>query len=281
MDIYMADYYPIRGDPEFQSPDFSDYYSTLWNFNQYAKTNIHKPFWPILQAHRLSRPACPNNDPNYPLCGFPTAAEERYMIYAAIQSGAKGLSFFDTANEEMESALEARFASDRLAPLLHQFTKFSNCFVGASAGTVTTDSNIDTSVIAKLYRDLDAGGDNYVLLLVHHGPEEHLSTGVIFQEPAITSNARIFLCLISPMDESQSKWLLTRLSSLSSALNLYGPRQSASDGPVARIPCGARFACGQLRLLQRIQERLCLRPEVHLVACKCKLLANRCLPGML
>jgi hypothetical protein len=186
MDIYMVDYYPIRGgDLEFQSPDFRNYYSAVWKFNQYARTNIHKPFWPILQASRLSRPICPSSDPNYPLCGFPTVAEERYMIYSAILAGAQGLSFFDTNNEESESVLEARFASEWLAPILHEFSKFSNSFVGAPVGSVVTDSNIDTSVMAKLYKDLDAGGDNYVLLVVQLGPQEHLPTSVIFKDPAI------------------------------------------------------------------------------------------------
>src|SRR6185295_4322755 len=103
---------------EFGSSGLEIFYKTwMTNFAQNA-ARFNLTFLPVLQAHRWDELTC--NDPDR-MSGFPTLAEARYTIYAAIQAGAKGLCFFDNSSGGDASTLEARWAETNLPVLLDEF----------------------------------------------------------------------------------------------------------------------------------------------------------------
>jgi hypothetical protein len=181
MDICSADHYPItvlnnqmQPAKEFDglagwlskampllSPPWRDAMRRL----KAAAAASSKPFWAVLQAYGSPGTTLPGDYP-IDLGGhqLPSANEQRYMAYTAIQEGAKGLVFWAPADGDPDG-LTGAYRSRTLNGVLEDIQTNIDSFVGGRVGSVTTSNRF---VTATLYHDADFGGlPFYVLLLIH------------------------------------------------------------------------------------------------------------------
>jgi hypothetical protein len=148
MDVMMWDYYPAAaGSPEFHGLD-------TWRSNLVTRSlgwRTSKAFVPIVQAFGT-------NGTKYTAFRLPTAREERYMVYTALQTGVDGLMFW------------AHYASDPTwrqsvyVPLLSDVNAILPAVKAGKFGGASSDTK---GVGVALYRDPVTG--HFVLIAVRHG----------------------------------------------------------------------------------------------------------------
>jgi hypothetical protein len=150
MDILMLDDYPFRP----QTPEFAALPG--WWKRLSARAEVGRAvggFFPILQA--FGGPRSPR--------GFyrrlPTAAEERYMVYASIEAGATGVFFW------VRYRSAPRWVDAFLEPITSELRSLDAVLRTASLETSTSVDRRDVGL--TMFRDPET--DERVLIVVHHG----------------------------------------------------------------------------------------------------------------
>ncbi len=151
MDTMMFDDYPcLAGSSEFDGFD-----AWTQRLSQAESDATGLGFYPIIQA--FSEHGTPVVDRGY---RFPTSAEERYMVFTAIEDSADGVFFWShplSGADWISSVLEPLTGTlDRLRPALAR---------GVSSGVVSVDSN---EVRAAAFEDPRSG--MMYIIAVHSGP---------------------------------------------------------------------------------------------------------------
>lgn len=148
MDVMMWDWYPCRtGSPEFA--DFERWHGFL--ASAAAHWRVDHRFVPIIQAFGGA-------STRFPEFRLPTAAEERYMVYGALQSGVDGMFFW------------ARYTSDPqwrtsvLDPLMAEVRTIMPAVKAGALRARLTSSTLGFST--ALFRDPST--KRFVLLMVHN-----------------------------------------------------------------------------------------------------------------
>jgi hypothetical protein len=149
-DVCMVDIYPVQSTVPF-GDDLSLFYSQLLAHRKNASAKL---FWPILQA-------CTGTYNNR----LPDKDEERYMVYAAIQSGADGLFFW---THEYAAKVQPTWPTEVLAPLVTEVKRYALGFAHGELSGKVTASNLSTR--ATLYPRVSGSG--FILLLINHGGKE-------------------------------------------------------------------------------------------------------------
>ena len=136
MDICMVDRYPLFfGKPEFNN--LNDFGTWMQKAAYYAGS---KPFLPVLQGYGEQA----DGKPKYRR-RLPTAAEERYMLYTAVTSGADGLMFYGrhwTLQPWVDSVL---------TPLITEFREYLPIFKASLLGENASANRSDIQTL--IYKD--------------------------------------------------------------------------------------------------------------------------------
>ena len=153
MDICMVDRYPFfYNKPEFDN--LSDFGAWMQKAAYYAG---NKPFLPVLQAYGEQEDGKPQYNRR-----LPTAAEERYMMYTAINAGADGLIFYG------HHWTQQSWINSVLTPLITEFKEY----VPIVQAGLTEDNVLanQDKIQTVLYQD--PSSSQKLLVAVHHGKGE-------------------------------------------------------------------------------------------------------------
>jgi hypothetical protein len=146
-DIMMWDYYPAAaGSPEFTA-------LTGWRYYMSAAAARWKPdhnFIPVIQAFGATAG-------KYTQFRLPTANEERFMVYAALQTNVDGMFFW------ADYAADPTWRTNVFDPLMSQA---KTIIPAVKAGPLAGVTSSLPEVTVTLYRDPTTGG--YVLLGIHN-----------------------------------------------------------------------------------------------------------------
>jgi hypothetical protein len=149
-DVVMHDHYPFYApSAEFKGLDRWTF-KTFWTGAQ-AKQN-GKPFYPVIQAFGGT-----NEEPELGLRA-PTAAEERYMIYSALQAGANGLFFWTFYRSDPQ------WVNSVLLPLIAELQPMKPALASGEVTGLVTSSRSD--VRATVFRDPATG--RWYLIATHN-----------------------------------------------------------------------------------------------------------------
>jgi hypothetical protein len=216
MDIYMPDFYPITTLNEARLPSKQfDGFAGWVSYDDPSRPIICPPYPTLMDQLRENADALGKTlyivlqaygdwvDFAKDLQGhaWPSLAEERYMIYAAMQKARPAGLFFWPKDDGDPVGATTVWVNAKLSPPLTEFEIYVESFANGPVGAVVVDHNIDTApVIATLYKDADFdAGEFYVLLLIHHGPEDGLKATGKFQDPQIVPPTMIFNSVDMPL----------------------------------------------------------------------------------
>jgi hypothetical protein len=169
MDVVLWDFYPeMAGSAEFSHLD-------LWHTHLVSAAGRWRTdhrFVPIIQAFG------PTNG-RYTQFRLPTAAEERYMVYAALQTGVDGLFFWS------HYAADPTWRSTVFAPLMSEVHPVLPAVEAGRVGSVRPSS---PQVTATLFRD--PGTKRFVLIAVNNGGTQ-VSTTIVLPRRLLRTGRRL------------------------------------------------------------------------------------------
>jgi hypothetical protein len=151
MDILMHDDYPFYA-PAEEFKNLGKWSYMTSRMGATAKRN-NLGFFPVLQAFGGTN--------EQPVIGYraPTAKEQRYMVYTALQTGGNGLYFW------VYYRSNPQWVDEVLMPLVNEVTTMKPALAAGERPGLASSSRTDVGAV--VFRDPTSG--SYYLISIHHG----------------------------------------------------------------------------------------------------------------